>query len=39
MYRYSRNAMSPGVLVAIAGQAVVYRSPAIAVYRKLLNRL
>ncbi|HET9784624.1 MAG TPA: isoprenylcysteine carboxylmethyltransferase family protein [Terriglobales bacterium] len=32
MYRYSRNPMYLGVLGAIAGQAVAYRSPAIAVY-------
>jgi protein-S-isoprenylcysteine O-methyltransferase Ste14 len=32
VYRYSRNPMYLGVLCAIAGQAVAYRSPAIAVY-------
>lgn len=32
LYRYSRNPMYAGVLLAIAGQAVVYRSVRIAVY-------
>ena len=32
LYRYSRNPMYAGVLIAIAGQAIVYRSRSIAVY-------
>ena len=32
LYRYSRNPMYIGVLTAIAGQAVAYRSRPIAVY-------
>jgi protein-S-isoprenylcysteine O-methyltransferase Ste14 len=32
LYRYSRNPMYLGVLFAVAGQAVAYRSEAIAVY-------
>ena len=32
LYRYSRNPMYVGVLTAIAGQAIVYRSRPIAVY-------
>ena len=32
LYRYSRNPMYVGVLTAIAGQAIVYRSLRIAVY-------
>jgi protein-S-isoprenylcysteine O-methyltransferase Ste14 len=32
LYGYSRNPMYVGVLVAIAGQAIVYRSLRIAVY-------
>jgi protein-S-isoprenylcysteine O-methyltransferase Ste14 len=32
LYHYSRNPMYLGVLVAVAGQAVVYRSRAIALY-------
>lgn len=32
LYRYSRNPMYLGVLCAIAGQAVAYRSRAIAIY-------
>jgi protein-S-isoprenylcysteine O-methyltransferase Ste14 len=32
LYRYSRNPMYLGVLMAIAGQALVYRSRAIALY-------
>lgn len=32
LYRYSRNPMYAGVLMAIAGQAVVYRSRAMAIY-------
>jgi len=32
LYRYTRNPMYLGVLTAIAGQAIVYRSRGIAVY-------
>ena len=32
LYRYSRNPMYVGVITAITGQAVVYRSRGIAVY-------
>jgi protein-S-isoprenylcysteine O-methyltransferase Ste14 len=32
LYRYSRNPMYVGVLTAIAGQAIVYRSRQIALY-------
>jgi protein-S-isoprenylcysteine O-methyltransferase Ste14 len=32
LYRYSRNPMYLGVFVAIAGQAVVYRSSRISIY-------
>jgi protein-S-isoprenylcysteine O-methyltransferase Ste14 len=32
LYRFSRNPMYVGVLAAIAGQAIVYRSRPIAVY-------
>ncbi len=32
LYRYSRNPMYLGVFVAIAGQAIVYRSRGIALY-------
>jgi protein-S-isoprenylcysteine O-methyltransferase Ste14 len=32
LYRYSRNPMYVGVLTALAGQAIVYRSRAIAIY-------
>lgn len=32
LYRYSRNPMYLGILTAITGQAVVYRSPRIALY-------
>ena len=32
LYRFSRNPMYVGVLTAIAGQAIVYRSRPIAVY-------
>jgi protein-S-isoprenylcysteine O-methyltransferase Ste14 len=32
LYRYSRNPMYLGVFIAIAGQAVVYRSSRISIY-------
>jgi protein-S-isoprenylcysteine O-methyltransferase Ste14 len=32
LYRYSRNPMYVGVITAIAGQAIVYRSRGIALY-------